>query len=74
MKEGEAEAILKELICKQISRRGRKTLVVQFYIRLLTLILSESGNEYGSISSNFILESPTLLFTWMNLTIWITLL
>lgn len=45
VKKGEAEAILRELIRKQNLRRGQSTLVVQFQIRLLNLILPDSGNE-----------------------------
>ncbi|XP_028795834.1 uncharacterized protein LOC114751324 [Neltuma alba] len=51
MKKGEAEAILEELICIQSAPTRHKTLVVQFYIRLLTLILSESGDGSPSLKS-----------------------
>ncbi|KAF7820004.1 zinc-finger of monoamine-oxidase A repressor R1 [Senna tora] len=51
MKEGEAEAILQELTQKQNARRSQKTLLVQFHIRLLTLILSDSGDEPPSLKS-----------------------
>ncbi|XP_057737982.1 uncharacterized protein LOC130955181 [Arachis stenosperma] len=43
VKKGEAEAILRELVRKQNLRRTQNTLVVQFHIRLLTLILVDSG-------------------------------
>lgn len=45
LKKGEADAILRELVRKQNLRRGQNTLVVQFQIRVLTLILTDSGNE-----------------------------
>lgn len=43
MKKGEGEAILRALIRKLTLRRGEKTLVVEFQIKLLTLIISDSG-------------------------------
>ncbi|KAK7381105.1 hypothetical protein VNO78_33629 [Psophocarpus tetragonolobus] len=52
LKKGEAEAILRELIRKQNLRRGQNTLVVQFQIRVLTLILTDSGNESPSLTIN----------------------
>ncbi|KAL2335290.1 hypothetical protein Fmac_016503 [Flemingia macrophylla] len=52
LKKGEAEAILRELVSKRNLRRGQSTLVVQFQIRVLTLILIDSGNESPSLTSN----------------------
>ncbi|XP_020233922.1 uncharacterized protein LOC109814014 isoform X2 [Cajanus cajan] len=52
LKKGEAEAILRELIRKRTLRRGQNTLVVQFQIRVLTLILIDSGNESPSLTTN----------------------
>ena len=46
MKKGEAEAILRQLVHKHNLRKGENYLVTQFQMRLLTLILSESGNGY----------------------------
>ena len=45
LKNGEAEAMLRELIRKQNLRRGQNNLVVQFQIRVLTLIFNDSENE-----------------------------
>jgi len=45
LKKGEAEAMLRELVRKQNLRRGQNTLVVQFQIKMLTLILADSENE-----------------------------
>ncbi|RZB70907.1 uncharacterized protein LOC114381176 isoform X1 [Glycine soja] len=52
LKKGEAEAILRELVRKQNLRRGQNTLVVQFQIRVLTLILTDSGNESPSLTTS----------------------
>ncbi|TKY46536.1 Cell division cycle-associated 7 protein [Spatholobus suberectus] len=52
LKKGEAEAILRELVRKQNLRRGQNTLVVQFQIRVLTLILVDSGNESPSLTTS----------------------
>ncbi|XP_027359018.1 uncharacterized protein LOC113867764 [Abrus precatorius] len=51
LKKGEAEAIVRELVRKQSSRRGQNTLVVQFQIRLLTLILIDSGIKSPSLTA-----------------------
>nr|KYP48542.1 Cell division cycle-associated 7-like protein [Cajanus cajan] len=53
LKEREGEAILQELVCKQNLRQGQNTttLVVQFQIRVLTLILIDSGNESPSLTT-----------------------
>jgi len=40
LKEGEPEAMLKELVSK-----GHNSLLIEFHSRLLALILSESGKE-----------------------------
>jgi hypothetical protein len=45
VKKGEAGAILRALVRKQNLRRGQNTLVVEFQIKLLNLILSESETE-----------------------------
>ncbi|CAJ2665976.1 unnamed protein product [Trifolium pratense] len=50
IKKGEAGAILRALIRKQNLRRGQNTLVVEFQIKLLTLILSESETESSSLA------------------------
>ncbi|KAH1192966.1 Cell division cycle-associated 7-like protein [Glycine max] len=52
LKKGEADAILRELVRKQNLRRGQNTLVVQFQIRVLTLILTDSGNESPSLTTS----------------------
>ncbi|KAK4279816.1 hypothetical protein QN277_011532 [Acacia crassicarpa] len=51
MKKGEAEAILEELICIKNAPSRFKTLAVQFYNRLLTIILSESEDGPPSLKS-----------------------
>ncbi|KAL9276565.1 hypothetical protein ACSQ67_025894 [Phaseolus vulgaris] len=48
LKEGEAEAMLEELVCKQ-SMHGQNTLLVEFHIKVLELILNNSGNESSSL-------------------------
>ncbi|QCD93269.1 hypothetical protein DEO72_LG5g1341 [Vigna unguiculata] len=45
LKNGEVEAMLRELIRKQNLRRGQNNLVAQFQIRMLTLIFNDSENE-----------------------------
>jgi hypothetical protein len=45
VKKGEAGAILRALVRKQNLRRGQNNLVVEFQIKLLTLIVSESETE-----------------------------
>ncbi|XP_061364351.1 uncharacterized protein LOC133307807 [Gastrolobium bilobum] len=52
VKKGEAEAILRELIRKQNLRRGQNNLVIQFQIRVLTLILIDSGEKSPSLSTS----------------------
>ncbi|QCD93235.1 hypothetical protein DEO72_LG5g1307 [Vigna unguiculata] len=52
LKNGEAEAMLRELIRKQNLRRGQNNLVVQFQIRMLTLIFNDSENEYPSLTAS----------------------
>ncbi|MCI02729.1 zinc-finger of monoamine-oxidase A repressor R1, partial [Trifolium medium] len=52
VKKGEAGAILRALIRKQNLRRGQNTLVVEFQIKLLTLILSESETESSSLTAS----------------------
>ncbi|XP_068463275.1 uncharacterized protein [Phaseolus vulgaris] len=44
LKEGEAEAILEELVCKQ-NMHGENTFLIEFHIRVLDLILNNSRNE-----------------------------
>ncbi|MED6160643.1 hypothetical protein PIB30_053291 [Stylosanthes scabra] len=51
VKKGEAQAILRELVRKQSLRRTQNTLVVQFIIRLLTLILVDSGVKSPSLTN-----------------------
>ncbi|XP_057445351.1 uncharacterized protein LOC130737560 [Lotus japonicus] len=51
MKKGEAEAILRELIRKRNLRRGENTVAVQFQIRLLILILIDSGHKSPSLTT-----------------------
>ncbi|XP_047150579.1 uncharacterized protein LOC124822601 [Vigna umbellata] len=51
VKKGEAEAMLRELVRKQNLRRAQNTLVVQFQIRMLTLILTDSENESPSLTA-----------------------
>jgi len=45
LKKGEAAAILRSLLRKQNLRRGQNALVVEFQIKLLTLIVSDSDIE-----------------------------
>ncbi|MCI14468.1 zinc-finger of monoamine-oxidase A repressor R1, partial [Trifolium medium] len=52
VKKGEAGAILRALIRKQSLRRGQNTLVVEFQIKLLTLIVSESETESSSLTAS----------------------
>ncbi|XP_027925194.1 uncharacterized protein LOC114182508 [Vigna unguiculata] len=52
LKNGEAEAMLRELIRKQNLRRGQNNLVVQFQIRVLTLIFNDSENECPSLTAS----------------------
>ncbi|RDX95858.1 hypothetical protein CR513_21553, partial [Mucuna pruriens] len=51
LKNGEAEAMLRELVCKRSFSSGQKTLVVQFQIRVLTLILTDSRNGSPSLTA-----------------------
>ncbi|KAL9323745.1 hypothetical protein ACSQ67_008602 [Phaseolus vulgaris] len=48
LKEGEAEAILEELVCKQ-NMHGENTFLIEFHIRVLDLILNNSRNESPSL-------------------------
>ncbi|KAK7364822.1 hypothetical protein VNO80_13565 [Phaseolus coccineus] len=48
IKEGEAEAMLEELVCKQ-NMHGQNSLVNEFHFRVLALILNNSGNESSSL-------------------------
>ncbi|WJX70807.1 hypothetical protein P8452_54875 [Trifolium repens] len=52
VKKGEAGAILRALVRKQNLRRGQNTLVVEFQIKLLNLILSESETESSSLTAS----------------------
>ncbi|KAK7266761.1 hypothetical protein RIF29_19416 [Crotalaria pallida] len=52
VKKGEAEAILREMVRKQSLRRGENTLAVQFHIRLLTVILADSGIASPSLTTS----------------------
>ncbi|XP_039683075.1 uncharacterized protein [Medicago truncatula] len=51
LKKGEAGAILRALLRKQNLRRGQNALVVEFQIKLLTLIVSDSDNESSSLTA-----------------------
>ncbi|CAI8594140.1 unnamed protein product [Vicia faba] len=51
LKKGEAGAILRTLIRKRNLRCGQNTLVVEFQIKLLTLIASESDIESSSLTA-----------------------
>ncbi|KAL5080444.1 hypothetical protein RYX36_008865 [Vicia faba] len=51
VKKGEAGAILRTLIRKRNLRCGQNTLVVEFQIKLLTLIASESDIESSSLTA-----------------------
>ncbi|KAJ1412774.1 WHIM1 domain [Sesbania bispinosa] len=48
---GEAEEILRELVCKQHLRHGQNTLVIKFQLKLLTMILIDSGDESPSLTT-----------------------
>ncbi|XP_058773267.1 uncharacterized protein LOC131647387 isoform X1 [Vicia villosa] len=52
IKKGEAEAVLRALIRKQNLRRGQNTLVVDFQIKLLTFIVSDSEMESSSLTAS----------------------
>ncbi|KAI5442565.1 uncharacterized protein LOC127120161 isoform X1 [Lathyrus oleraceus] len=52
VKKGEAGAILRTLIRKRNLRCGQNTLVVEFQIKLLTLIVSESDIESSSLTAS----------------------
>ncbi|CAJ2659488.1 unnamed protein product [Trifolium pratense] len=52
VKKGEAEAILRALIRKQSLRRGQNNSVVEFQIKLLTLIVSESETDSSSLTAS----------------------
>ncbi|XP_058778895.1 uncharacterized protein LOC131652920 isoform X2 [Vicia villosa] len=52
VKKGEAGAILRTLIRKRNLRCGQNTLVVEFQIKLLTLIASESDIESSSLTAS----------------------
>ncbi|KAJ1438668.1 WHIM1 domain [Sesbania bispinosa] len=70
---GEAESILRELVCKKNLRRRQKTLAIQFQIRLLTMILIDSRHESPSLTAtdgnNSWLEALKDLFTESTLVI-----
>ncbi|CAJ2662077.1 unnamed protein product [Trifolium pratense] len=52
VKKGEAGAILRALIRKQSLRRGQNNSVVEFQIKLLTLIVSESETDSSSLTAS----------------------
>ncbi|KAJ1412779.1 Zinc-finger domain of monoamine-oxidase A repressor R1 [Sesbania bispinosa] len=68
---GEAEEILRELVCKQHLRHGQNTLVIKFQLKLLTMILIDSGDESPSLTTtnrnNSWLEALEDLITESNL-------
>ncbi|XP_019453000.1 PREDICTED: uncharacterized protein LOC109354749 isoform X5 [Lupinus angustifolius] len=43
VKDGEAGAILREIVHKQILHQGESSLAIQFHVRLLTMIMNDSG-------------------------------
>ncbi|CAL0321679.1 unnamed protein product [Lupinus luteus] len=52
IKKGEAEAVLRELVRKKSMRRAENTLAVQFHIKLLTVLLTDSGISSPSLTTN----------------------
>ncbi|KAE9590275.1 putative transcription factor C2H2 family [Lupinus albus] len=52
VKKGEAEAVLRELVRKKSLRRVESTLAVQVHIKLLTVILTDSGTSSPSLTTN----------------------
>ncbi|XP_031255872.1 uncharacterized protein LOC116113852 isoform X1 [Pistacia vera] len=51
LKKGQAECIVKELICGRSRRHGQYFPIVQIHIKLLSLILKDMGEESPSLSS-----------------------
>ncbi|XP_019452996.1 PREDICTED: uncharacterized protein LOC109354749 isoform X1 [Lupinus angustifolius] len=52
VKKGEAEAVLREMVRKKSMRRAENTLAIQFHIKLLTVILTDSGISSPSLTTN----------------------
>ncbi|GAV75644.1 zf-4CXXC_R1 domain-containing protein [Cephalotus follicularis] len=50
LKEGQAESVVKELICGRSRRRAQYSSLVQFHIQLLSLIHKDMGEECTSLS------------------------
>ncbi|CAL0321680.1 unnamed protein product [Lupinus luteus] len=49
VKDGEAGAILREIVHKQRLRQGENSLAIQFHVRLLTMIMNDSGIRSPSL-------------------------
>lgn len=49
VKKGQAEHVLQDLLHGRTGRRGKFSLTVQFHISLLSILLSEQGEEYDHL-------------------------
>ncbi|KAL3637817.1 hypothetical protein CASFOL_018265 [Castilleja foliolosa] len=50
VKKGQPEQVLRDILHGRIGRRGKFSLTVQFHINLLSILLSEQGEEYANLS------------------------